>query len=77
MLSRFLHQNKQFRSNRLFLLTRSGFSLKKVNQMQFILYVRLSRKHYCCVPIRLLILCPKSMYSFCEEKVHTFEYVAE
>ncbi len=30
-----------------------------------------------CVPIRLLILCTKSMYSFCEEKVHTFEYVAE
>ncbi len=32
---------------------------------------------HCCVPIRLLILCPKSMYSFCEEKVDTFEYVAE
>ncbi len=31
----------------------------------------------CCVPIHLLILCTKSMYSFCEEKVHTFEYVAE
>ncbi len=32
---------------------------------------------WCCVPIRLLILCTKSMYTFCEEKVHTFEYVAE
>ncbi len=35
------------------------------------------RPNLCCVPIRLLILCPKSMYSFCEEEVHTFEYVAE
>uniref|UniRef100_A0A673N232 NADPH--hemoprotein reductase n=1 Tax=Sinocyclocheilus rhinocerous TaxID=307959 RepID=A0A673N232_9TELE len=35
------------------------------------------RQVTCCIPIRLFILCPKSMYSFCEEKVHSFEYVAE
>ncbi len=37
----------------------------------------LKKKKDCCIPIRLLMLCPKSMYSFCEEKVHTFEYIAE
>jgi len=35
------------------------------------------KKDNCCVPIRLLILRPKSMYSFCEEKVHTFECVTK
>jgi len=33
--------------------------------------------HINTAPIRLLILRPKSMYSFCEEKVHTFECVAK
>ncbi len=43
----------------------------------FILKILLHKEHRYCIPIHLLILCAKSMYSFCEEKVHTFEYVAE
>jgi len=31
----------------------------------------------CCVPIQLLKLHPKRMYTFYEDKVHTFECVAK
>uniref|UniRef100_A0A8C2B239 Transmembrane protein 214 n=1 Tax=Cyprinus carpio TaxID=7962 RepID=A0A8C2B239_CYPCA len=35
-----------------------------------------SQTHHTGPAIHPLILCPQSMHSFCEEKVHTFEYVA-
>jgi len=51
-------------------LNKSSFHIMKAKGVQ-------NNQRICCVQIRLLILRPKSMYSFCEEKVHTFECVAK
>lgn len=42
-----------------------------------LIFISLQYNVWCWVPVRLLILWPKSMYCFCEENVHTFECVAK
>lgn len=58
------------------MITFDTYTTGKVLKLHWILGWA-SQKHRRCVPIHLLVPCTKSMSSFCEENIHTFECVAK